>query len=118
MLSFKDGKTANKNRNSLEIVHEILSIALAKVCKTRIMYKANLSYLQLENYLKALLGSSLLSFDGDSGYLTTNSGQEFLQLYEKYLEHSTHLKGEVESHKKTRLHLENMCGLGKDDPEK
>lgn len=109
---------ANKNRNSLEIVHEVLSTALVTVCKTRIMYQANLSYVQLGRYLKALVGNSLLSFDGDASYLTTNSGQEFLQLYEKYLEHSTRLKGEVEGHEKARLHLENMCGLGTDKPRK
>ena len=117
-MILKDGKPASKNRSNLEIVHEVLSTALVKVCKTRIMYQANLSYIQLGRYLKALVGNSLLSFDGDAGYLTTNSGQEFLQLYEKYLEHSTRLKGEVEGHEKARLHLENMCGLGTDKPRK
>ncbi len=113
MLSFKDKKTANKNRSSLDIVREVLSVALVKVCKTRIMYGANLSFLQLEKYLKALLGNALLSFDGDSGYLTTMSGKEFLALYENYLEKSTHLRGEVEKNAKDRLHLESMCGLAK-----
>jgi predicted transcriptional regulator len=116
VLSLKDGKTANKNRSSLDIVREILSIAAAKVCKTRIMYGANLSFHQLEKYLRALLGNALLSFDGDSGYLTTTSGKEFLALYENYIERSTHLRGEVERNSKDRQHLENMCGIGKDDP--
>ena len=113
-MSLKERKPANKNRSSLDIVREVLSIALAKVCKTRIMYGANLSFLQLEKYLKALLGNTLLSFDSDSGYLITTSGKEFLQLYEDYLERSTCLKGEVESHAKYRQHLENMCGVRKD----
>ena len=115
-MSLKDRKTANKNRNSLDIVREVLSIALIKVCKTRIMYGANLSFLQLEKYLKALLGNALLSFDGDSGYMTTTSGKEFLALYEDYLNRSTHLRGEVEKNAKDRKHLENMCGFGKDNP--
>ena len=115
-MTLKDRKTTNKNRSSLDIVREILSIALANVCKTRIMYGANLSFLQLEKYLSALLGNSLLSFDGDSGYFTTKSGKEFLQLYEDYRERSTRLRGEVERNTKDRQHLENMCGLGKDDP--
>ena len=114
-LSLKDRKPANKNRSSLDIVREVLSIALVKVCKTRIMYGANLSFLQLEKYLRALLGNALLSFDGDSGYLTTTSGKEFLQLYEDYLKRSTHLSGEVEKNAKDRQHLENMCGFGKHD---
>jgi predicted transcriptional regulator len=116
-LTFNYKKTSNKNRSSLDIVREVLSITLTKVCKTRIMYGANLSFLQLEKYLKALLGNALLSFDGDSGYLTTTSGKEFLELYENYLKKSTHLRGQVESHAKERLHLESMCGLAKTEPE-
>ena len=114
-LSHKDRKVVNKNRSSLDIVRQILSIASAKVCKTRIMYGANLSFLQLEKYLKALLGNSLLSFDGDSGYFTTNSGKEFLALYEDYMERSTHLRDQVEKNTKDRQHLEKMCGLVKDE---
>jgi len=98
-------------------VKEVLSIALVKVCKTRIMYGANLSFLQLEKYLRALLGNALLSFDGDSGYLITMSGKEFLVLYEDYLKRSTHLKGKVEKNAKDRLHLESMCGMAKAEPD-
>lgn len=112
-MSLKDRKTPNKNRSSLDIVREVLCIALVKVCKTRIMYGANLSFLQLEKYLRMLLGNALLSFDGDSGYLTTSTGQEFLELYEGYLERSTRLKGEVERNAKDRLHLESICGIVK-----
>jgi predicted transcriptional regulator len=115
-LSFKEGQIANKNRSSLDIVREILSIALVKVRKTRIMYGANLSFHQLEKYLSTLLENALLSFDGDFGYITTDSGEKFLQLYEDYLERSSRLKGEVERNTKERQHLENLCGLAKDNP--
>ena len=98
-------------------MREVLSVATVKVCKTRIMYGANLSFLQLEKYLSALTANSLLSFDGDSGYLTTDFGQEFLALYEDFLKSSTHLGAEVERNMKERKHLENMCGLGKDNPK-
>ena len=114
-MSLKDRKTSNKNRSSLDIAQKILSIALVKVCKTRIMYGANLNFHQLEKYLGTLVGNALLSFDGDSGYLTTYSGKEFLHLYEYYLDRSTRLKGEVERNAKDRKQLENMCGIGKDD---
>ena len=113
-LSLKNRRAVNKNRGSLDIVCEVLSIASFRVRKTRLMYGANLNFLQLEKYLGALLGNALLSFDGDSGYLTTKSGKEFLQLYEDYLKRSTRLKGEIETHAKDRHHLENMCGIGKD----
>ena len=116
-LYLKDGKPVNKNRSSLDIVREVLAIALVKVCKTRIMYGANLSFLQLEKYLRMLLGNALLSFDGDSGYLTTSTGQEFLALYEGYLERSTRLIGEVERNAKDRLHLESMCGIAQAEPD-
>jgi predicted transcriptional regulator len=115
-LSLKDQKPANKNRSSLDIVREVLSITLVKVCKTRIMYGANLSFHQLEKYLSALIDSGLLVHDGDSGYLVTGMGIEFLQLYDDYLERSARLGAEVERNTKTRQHLENMCGVGKDDP--
>jgi predicted transcriptional regulator len=115
-LALKDKKTANKNRSSLDIVQEVLSIALVKVCKTRIMYGANLNFHQLEKYLRTLIGNALLSFESDSGYLTTNSGQMFLQLYEEYLDRSTRLKEEVEKNEKDRKQLENMCGITKATP--
>jgi len=115
VLFLKDGKVANKNRSSLDIVREVLSLALVKVCKTRIMYGANLSFHQLEKYLSTLLGNALLSFEEDSFYLTTSSGKDFLQLYEDYLKRSKHLSGEVERHAKDRQHLENICGIGKSD---
>jgi predicted transcriptional regulator len=111
-LSLKDKQTTTKNRTSLEIVRDILSIALVNVCKTRIMYRANLSFLQLEHYLRALLGNSLLSFDADSGYFTTSSGRDFLQLYEVYLQRANHLNNEIQKNRKERQRLEKICGFG------
>ena len=108
-MSLKDRRSMNKNRCSLDIVREVLSIASVKVRKTRIMYGANLSFLQLEKYLSALLGSGLLAHDGDSGYLVTGTGMEFLHLYEDYIERSTRLREDVERNTIERLRLENMC---------
>jgi predicted transcriptional regulator len=113
-LSVKNGKKPNRNRSNLDIVWAVLSIALVKVCKTRLMYGANLSFLQLEKYLSALLGSSLLSFDGDSSYLTTISGKEFLHLYEDYLKQVILLRSEIEKNAKDRQRLEKLCGFRKD----
>lgn len=99
----------NKNRDSLEIVRAVLSIVSVKVRKTRIMYGANLSFVQVEKYLRVLLGNGLLEHDVNSGYLITGRGMKFLQLYEDYLERSTRLKEEVEKNAMDRLRLENMC---------
>ena len=52
----KNKRTMNKNRRRLDIVREVLSIASVKVRKTRIMYGANLSFVQLEKYLSASSG--------------------------------------------------------------
>lgn len=117
----------NKNRSSLDIVREVLSIALVRVRKTKIMYGANLSFLQVEKYLKRLLGSGLLEHDGDSGYLITDAGTEFLEMYKDYLERYELLKEELAKNARDRIRLENMCfnnnceanemGIGKDDLE-
>ena len=99
----------NKNRCSLDIAHEVLSIVSVKARKTRIMYGANLSFVQVEKYLTALLGSGLLEHDGTSGYLITERGKEFLKLYKDYIEQSTSLKEKEEKNTADRLRLENMC---------
>ena len=108
-MLLKNKRTVNKNRGRLDIVRDVLSIASVKVRKTRIMYGANLSFVQLEKYLMLLQGSGLLEHDGDSGYLVTERGIKFLQLYDGCLEESTRLKGEVEKNIEDMLRLENMC---------
>ena len=108
-MSLNNEKMLNKNRHSLDIVHGILSISSVKVRKTRIMYGANLSFVQMEKYLKLLLGSGLLEQNSGSIYLVTDRGKEFLQLYTDYLERSIRLNDEVERNTRERLRLEKMC---------
>ena len=108
-MLLKNKRTVNKNRGRLDIVRDVLSIASVKVRKTRIMYGANLSFVQLEKYLSLLQESGLLEHDGDSSYLVTERGMAFLQLYDGCLEQSTRLKGEVEKNSEDMLRLENMC---------
>jgi len=102
-------RSVSKNRCSLDIVRAMLSIALVRSRKTKIMYGANLSFHQVEKYLSVLLRSGLLEHDVDSGYLITEAGREFLSLYEDYLERSNVLRQEVEKNTRDRLQLENMC---------
>jgi len=108
-LLLKNKRTVNKNRGRLDIVRDVLSIASVKVRKTRIMYGANLSFVQLEKYLSLLQASGLLEYDGGSGYLVTERGIKFLQLYDGCLEESMRLKGEVEKNLEDMLRLEKMC---------
>jgi predicted transcriptional regulator len=54
--------TAMKYRSRTEIVAMILEAANGGATKTRIMYKAFLSYAQLREYLSVLIGNSLLDY--------------------------------------------------------
>lgn len=80
------GKTRFKNRNRLGIVANILTIAKTGALKTHLMYKANLSYTMLRDYLKFLLDNGLLSEsqypeDKVTLYRTTDKGVRFLESY-------------------------------------
>ena len=61
---------------------EIIGIARKGTSKTHIMFKANLSFSQLNQYLSLLLRSSLLEItanDGRSVYRATSKGVEFME---------------------------------------
>ena len=103
----RNGK--NINRHSLDIVRDMLSVASVKARKTRIMYQANLSFVQVEKYLHTLLEKGLLEHDGDSCYLITQKGLDFLKLYDDYVERCRELKEQVDQSVKDRLLLESMC---------
>ena len=107
-----------KNRSSIDIVNDVLSIASVKVRKTRIMYRANLSFLQLEKYLSALVRRGLLAYDGESSYFVTGAGLEFQKLYEDYMECSKRLGREIKRNTEDRQQLESMCGFRKNDSKK
>ena len=109
MFALNSVRSMNKNRCSLDIAREVLSIASVRARKTRIMYGANLSFRQVQKYLSTLLNNGLLEHDVDSGYLITEAGRGFLSLYEEYLEQSKGLRYEVERNTKDRLQLESMC---------
>ena len=102
-------KSKNKNRNSLEIVRDVLSVASEKKRKTRIMYEANLSFRLMEKYLSSLLEGGLLERVEDSFYVVTSRGKEFLQLYEDYLDRCSRIGVEIKGVYEDRLLLENMC---------
>ena len=103
------GKKKYKNRKRLEIVRDLLSAASEKSRKTRIMYRANLSYQLLEKYLESLLESSLIECVDDSFYVITWRGKEFLQLYDDYLKQCRRIGDQIKGTHKDRLLLEDMC---------
>ncbi len=78
-------KDANsKRRDKLGIIAEVLEIAKEGTLKTQIMYKANLSFAQLSEYLNFILKIGLLhkfAYNGKELYRATPKGLDFLQRY-------------------------------------
>lgn len=75
-----------KRRDRLYIISEILIIAKDGSLKTQIMYRANLSFAQLNEYLSFLLRIKLIKVvkhNGKTAYKTTTKGIKYLENYEK-----------------------------------
>ena len=71
-----------KNRSKTEIVSNILDAANGGATKTKIMYKAFLSYAQLREYLSVLIENSLLEYlEGNQKYKTTEKGLNLLKMH-------------------------------------
>ena len=109
LSDFRLKKTENKNRTSLEIVKDMLSVATESSRKTRILYDAHLNYRLLEKYLKILLENGLLKPVDDSCYLVTGKGTDFLQNYDEYIERCKKIGEEIKYACKEKLALKNMC---------
>ena len=71
-----------KYRSRTEIVSMILEAANGSATKTRIMYKAFLSYAQLREYLSVLIENNLLEFlEGSQVYKTNEKGLNLLKMH-------------------------------------
>jgi predicted transcriptional regulator len=71
-----------KYRSRTDITAQILEAANGGVTKTKIMYKAFLSYAQLKEYLTVLVQNGLLEYhEGVQAYKTTDKGNRFLKIY-------------------------------------
>ena len=103
---FRPRKKRNKNRNSIEIIRDILYAATENKRKTRLMYEAHLSYRLLEKYLKILFEKDLLKPVNDSCYLVTWKGKNFLQIYEDLLEQCREIGEEIKGVRKDKLFLD------------
>ena len=73
------------NRSRTEIVSSILDAANGGgTTKTKIMYKAFLSYNQLNEYLSLLIENNLLEYlDGTNKFKTTEKGLKYLKMYDE-----------------------------------
>ncbi|HKQ21929.1 MAG TPA: winged helix-turn-helix domain-containing protein [Nitrososphaeraceae archaeon] len=71
-----------KYRSRTEIVSMILEAANGGATKTKIMYKAFLSYAQLREYLSVLIENNLLEYlEGMQTYKTTEKGLNLLKMH-------------------------------------
>ena len=71
-----------KYRSRTEIVAMILDAANGGATKTKIMYKAFLSYAQLREYLSVLIENNLLEYlEGKHSYKTTEKGLNLLRMH-------------------------------------
>jgi predicted transcriptional regulator len=84
ILKIKKNHSYNslKYRSRTEIVAMILEAANGGATKTKIMYKAFLSYAQLREYLAVLIENGLLEYmEGTQTYKTTAKGLNFLKMH-------------------------------------
>jgi len=82
-------ETSSKRRDKINIIAEITDIAKNGALKTQIMYKANLSFAQLTEYLGLLKKINILEKTNQSGkeiYTATQKGLEFLQKQQEIMQ--------------------------------
>ncbi len=71
-----------KSRSRTEIVSMILEAANGGATKTKIMYKAFLSYNQLKEYLSLLIENNLIEYrEGTRTFKTTEKGLNLLKMH-------------------------------------
>jgi predicted transcriptional regulator len=71
-----------KYRSRTDIISEILDAANGGTTKTKIMYKAYLSFGQIKEYLSLLTENNLLNYDAyTQTFKTTEKGLKFLKTY-------------------------------------
>ena len=74
-------------RSSTEIISMILDAANGGVTKTKIMYKAMLSYNQLKEYLSVLIKNNLIEYrDANKTFKTTEKGLNLLNIHNEMIE--------------------------------
>ena len=73
----------HRYRNRIDIIAQLLDAASSPSTKTKMMYKAMLSFEQLKEYLVMLTENDLIAYDNPTRRFTiTNKGYQFMQRYE------------------------------------
>jgi predicted transcriptional regulator len=96
-------------RSKVDIIADILSVAIQKPKKTQIMYQAHLNFALLQRYLTELLEASLLDFqDTSQCYVLTAKGQEFLTAYREYSKVNRRFEKVISEVNAKKAHLEKL----------
>ena len=97
-----------KNRDRLSIIAAILEAASSGATKTRIMFRANLSFKLLEKYLDAVIGADFVKLD-ESNYQLTDRGRGFLHRYRIFHERITNVQKLLETLGEEYERLQQIC---------
>ena len=77
-------KYIHRYRNRIDIIAQLLDAASSPTTKTKMMYKAMLSYEQLKEYLVMLAENNLIACDNPTQMFTaTDKGFQFMKRYEE-----------------------------------
>ena len=85
----KSKSNGGTNRGKIQITADILHLSTVAIKKTHIMYKANLSYEQVNYYLTDLLNNDLLSqhiLENGVVFRTSEKGREYLKHYTRLMD--------------------------------
>jgi predicted transcriptional regulator len=75
-------KYIHRYRNRIDIIAELLDAASTPITKTKMMYRAMLSYEQLKEYLVILAENDLIAYNNPSRrFTTTDTGYQFIRRY-------------------------------------
>jgi predicted transcriptional regulator len=99
-----------RDRESVDIVADILRIAEEGSGKTKIMYRANLSYTLLSKYLH-LVGCCGLLNNNAKRYTLTNKGITFLKKYDSYIQRRKYIADSIMELNSERVILERVFNL-------
>jgi predicted transcriptional regulator len=76
-------KYIHRYRNRIDILAQLLDAASSPTTKTKMMYRAMLSYEQPKEYLVILMENDLIAYDKPSRrFSTTNKGYQFMKRYQ------------------------------------
>lgn len=84
LVSYMTSKYIRRYRNTIDIIAQLLDAATSPSSKTKMMYRAMLSYEQLKEYLVMLTENHLIAYDTPSRrFTTTDKGYQFMKRYEE-----------------------------------